>query len=129
VAGGEGDGEAEGEEDAGGTGEEDGAVAGVADEDAGDGASEEERESDEGVVGAQGSPAIFDGDVAHSFDDERREDQGETNSNECGGNKRGRGNPRGHHGFGVVVTGSTSLRPAQGKPHSKRRDTSACARI
>ncbi len=75
VAGGQADGEAEGEEDSGGAGEEDGVVAGVADDDAGDGACEEEGEIDEGVVGAEGSPAIFDGDGADGFDGERRKDE------------------------------------------------------
>jgi hypothetical protein len=94
VAGGKGDGEAEGEEDSSGAGEEDGAVAGVADDDAGDGASEEEGEIDEGVVRAEGGAAIFDGDVADGFDGERREDQGETNSNEGRGGECGGRNSR-----------------------------------
>jgi len=52
VAGGQADGEAEG-----------------------DGAGEEEGEIDEGVVGAEGSPAIFNGDGADGFDGERRKDE------------------------------------------------------
>src|SRR5258708_35195674 len=89
VAGGQADGEAEGEEDSGGAGEEDGVVAGEADDDAGDGAGEEEGEIDEGVVGAEGSPAIFNGDGADGFDGERRKDEGKSNANESRGGKGG----------------------------------------
>src|ERR1700730_13260632 len=66
----------------------------MADDGAGDRASEEEGEIDEGIVGAESGAAIFDGDVTDGFDGERGEHQGKTDADEGRGDKRGRGNAR-----------------------------------
>ena len=93
-AGEQGEGEAEGEEDAGGAGEEGGAVAGVADDDSGERAGEEEGKVDEEIVGAERRAAIFNGNEANGFDTERREYEREAEADESGGGEGGGRNAR-----------------------------------
>ena len=66
----------------------------MADDGSGERPSEEKREIDEEIVGAEGGAAIFDGDGANGFDGERWKDEREAEADECRRGEGGRGDAR-----------------------------------
>src|ERR1700676_2565283 len=88
-AGGEDCGDQEGQDDSAGGGEKCGRVAVMGDDGSGSGAGDEEGKIHEDVVSAEGGAAVFRGDVANSFNPQRRKDQGKAETDECGGEEGG----------------------------------------